>query len=200
MGSDSFPVFFFGLAVRRRRDYSRSAEDPSTQEPVNPGTVSIVALAVLAAWWDIRTRRIPNALTLTGFVVALGLRALGGFDEVTAGLLGALVAFGVSVPLFVVRGLGAGDVKLLTACGAFLGPGRLLNALLITAIVGGLMALIAILRRGALVQTLRNCRDIVLATFSPARRAEIPTLSSPGAITVPYGVAIAIGALAAWFA
>lgn len=168
---------------------------------MTPGTVSIVALATLAAWWDIRTRRIPNALTLTGFVVALALRAVGGgFDEVTAGLLGALLAFGLSVPLFIVRGLGAGDVKLLTACGAFLGPGRLLNALLITALAGGLMALIAILRRGALVQTLRNCRHIVVGIFSRARRADLPTLSSPEAITVPYGVAIAIGALAAWFA
>jgi prepilin peptidase CpaA len=166
---------------------------------VNPGTVSIVALALLAAWSDIRTRRIPNALTVTGFVVAIALRALGGFDEVTAGLLGALLAFILSVPLFMVRGLGAGDVKLLTACGAFLGPGRLLHALLITAIAGGLMALFAIVRRRALIQTLRNCRDIVLGIFSRSRRADLPTLTSPGAITVPYGVAIAIGAVAAWF-
>ena len=167
---------------------------------MNPGTISIIALAILAAWSDIRTRRIPNALTFTGFVVALALRALAGFDDVTAGLLGALLAFGVSVPLFVARGLGAGDVKLLTACGAFLGPGRLLNALLITAIVGGLMALIAIVRQGALVRTIRNCGNIVLATFSPARRADLPTLSSRGAITIPYGVPIAIGAVLAWLA
>ena len=166
---------------------------------MNPGTISIVALATLAAWSDIRTRRIPNALTFTGFVVALALRALGGFDEITAGLLGALLAFGLSLPLFLVRGLGAGDVKLLTACGAFLGPRRLLSAVLITAIVGGLMAMIAIVQRGALRQTLRNCREIVLALFSSARRADVQTLSSPGAITVPYGVAIAIGAVAAWF-
>lgn len=166
---------------------------------MNPGTVSIVALATLAAWSDIRTRRIPNALTFTGFAVALALRALGGIDEVTAGLLGALLAFGLSLPLFLARGLGAGDVKLLTACGAFLGPRRLLSAVLITALAGGAMALFAILRRGALIQTLRNCRDIVVGIFSPKRRSDLPTLSTPGAITVPYGVAIAIGAIAAWF-
>lgn len=166
---------------------------------MNAGTLSLVALACLAAWTDIRTRRIPNALTFTGFLVALAIRALGGVDEVTAGLLGALLAFGLALPLFVVRGLGAGDVKLLTACGAFLGPGRLLTAVLITALVGGLMAMIAILRRGALLQTLRNCRDIVLATISPDRRKGLPNLTSPGAITVPYGVAIALGAIAAWF-
>ena len=61
------------------------------------------------------------------------------------------------------------------------------------------MALAAIIQRGALLQTLRNCRDIVVGIFSPARRADLPTLTSPGAITVPYGVAIAIGAVAAWF-
>lgn len=166
---------------------------------MNPGTASLVALAALAAWWDIRTRRIPNALTFTGFLVALAIRALGGFDEVTAGLLGALLAFGLSLPLFALHGLGAGDVKLLTACGAFLGPRRLLAALLITALVGGLLAVAAVIRQGAVVQTLRNCRDIVLAAFSPVRRAGLPTLSSPGAITVPYGVAIAVGTLAAWF-
>ena len=166
---------------------------------MNPGTVSIVALATLAAWSDIRTRRIPNALTFTGFAVALALRALVGFDAVGAGLLGALLAFGLSLPLFLVRGLGAGDVKLLTACGAFLGPGRLLHAVLITALAGGLMALVAILRRGALLQTLRNCGRIVVGIFSPARRPGLPTLASPGAITVPYGVAIAIGSVAAWF-
>jgi prepilin peptidase CpaA len=166
---------------------------------MNTATLSIVALAVLAAWTDIRTRRIPNVLTVTGFVVALSIRALGGLDVFTAGLLGAGLAFGLALPLFLVRGLGAGDVKLLAACGAFLGPRRLLTALLVTAVAGGLMALVAILRRGALIQTLRNCRDIIVGAFTPRRRAELPTLASPGAITVPYGVAIALGAIVAWF-
>ncbi len=199
MGSDPFPVLFRS-GPTPVFDRCRSVVPASTEHTtVNPGTVSLIALVVLAAWSDLRTRRIPNALTITGLIVALLIRSAHGLDAVGTGALGAALAFGVAFPLFALRGLGAGDVKLLAACGAFLGPSRLVIALLVTALLGGLMAIIAVLQRGALRRTLANCGAILTGAWTTSRRTGLPTLATRGAITIPYGVAIAAGALAGWF-
>lgn len=159
-----------------------------------------------AAWFDIRERRLPNVLTAGALVVALALRAPMGFDALGQGLLGALLAFGLALPFFMAGGLGGGDVKLLVAVGAFLGPGNLWLALLVMALVGAVMAIVVLIRRRAFAQTAVNLRTI-FSTFGPDTftgwkgedsRAAV-TLDTPGVLSVPYGVAIAVGALTAWF-
>lgn len=172
-------------------------------------TISTALLLVLALggiWFDVRERRIPNLLTVSVFAAALLLRAPDGFGSVGSGLAGAGICFALSLLLFLTGGLGGGDVKMLTAAGALLGPARLDTALLVMALVGGVMAVVQVLARRRVYETAANLHTLVstfgLRTFNgwkgPGHGAPI-TLDSPGAHALPYGVAIAAGALAGWF-
>ena len=167
---------------------------------------ALIAVCAAAVWFDLRERRIPNALTLGALAIAIVLRAPAGLDAVVDGLLGSGIAFGLALVFFLLGGLGGGDVKLLAAVGAFLGPDRLWPALFITAMVGGAMAVVTILRHGAVRQTALNLYTIV-TTLRPRsftgwkgpEHGSAVTLDTPGVLTVPYGVAIAAGAIAGWF-
>ena len=159
---------------------------------------TMIAMVVLAAGIDVGTRKIPNVLTVAGLVIALGLRGLAGWDPLVAGLAGAGLGFVVSAPLFFLGGMGGGDVKLLTAVGAFLGPKQLFIAFLATALVGGLMAVVVAARKGVLLNTLHSALQLLAAPFNRSGKGEgdkIPNLATPGAISVPYGLAIAFGAV-----
>ncbi len=165
----------------------------------------LVAVALSAVWFDVRERRIPNALTVGALGLALLLRATLGAGELVAGLTGAAIGFGLALPFFLVGGLGGGDVKLLAAVGAFLGPGRIWFALLVMALVGGVMAVFVIARNRAFRDTAANLHAI-LATFGSRTftgwkgegSGAAVTLETPGVLTVPYGVAIAAGAIGSW--
>lgn len=162
-------------------------------------TSALVSLVLVASYTDLRSRRIPNILTVSGFFVALVLRLALGPAAFADGLLGAVVALAVSVPLVAVGAMGGGDAKMLAAVGAFVGLGNLPIALLATALAGGLMALAVVLRRGVLTETLAHCKTI-LTWWSPQKRAtsSLRTLRTPGAVAIPYGVAIGAGAIAGW--
>lgn len=166
---------------------------------------ALVATVAAAIWFDVREHRLPNALTVGAFVAALVLRIPEGLDAVGAGLAGAGIGFALALPFFLVGGLGGGDVKLLTAMGAFLGPHRIWFALLVMALVGGVMAVVVIAKHRAFRQTAANLHAILTTfgarTFGGWKGREsgaAVTLDTPGVLTVPYGVAIGIGALTAW--
>jgi prepilin peptidase CpaA len=162
-------------------------------------TAVFVVLVVVAVWMDVRSKRIPNWLTVTGLLGALLLRSAMGWDSLVGGLSGAGLAALVSVPLFVAGALGGGDGKLLIAIGGFMGPGRLAGALLMIALVGGALAVLDAYRRGILVPVWLNSVDLIKHWLTLGRRGRRIGLASPGAVTVPYGVAIATGSLAWWF-
>ena len=148
---------------------------------------------------DVGMRRIPNLVTVGGFGFALFVRGLTGVEPLVGGLLGAVLGFALSFPMFAAGGLGGGDVKLLTATGAFLGPGRFIVAFLATAIIGAIIAALAAARRRALTSTLLGTKDLAVGVMQRAVRSpvktELPSLDKPGGIRNPYGVAIAAGAL-----
>ena len=161
---------------------------------------SEIALAILvlaAAIYDIRFRRIPNWLVLSGFCLALVLNvALLRLDGLTLAGLGAVLAFAVYLPLFALRAMGAGDVKLMIAVGAFTGPRNWLILFLLTAILGGILAVALLLIRGGLVRALKN----VLFIMGQLVRIRPPYKSAPhldirhsSAVTLPHGLSIAIG-------
>lgn len=166
----------------------------------------LAAAALGAGWFDVRERRIPNVLTMSTLVIALMLRAFSGLPELGAGLIGGALCFLFAVPFFAVGGLGGGDVKLLTAFGALLGPSRLVDTLVVMALAGGALAFQSMVRRRVVVRTFRNLffmiRNLGRRTRSGWRKRNSGswmTLDTPGAVTVPYGVAISIGAMYAWF-
>lgn len=159
------------------------------------------SVCVGAAWSDLRARRIPNILTIPALVLALGIRAGLGVEALVAGAAGAAVAFALAAPLFALGGFGGGDVKLLAAVGAFLGLDGLPAAVLVMSLVGGVMALWAVVRRGVLGRTLRNLGRLakgigfaVLLRDGAVAEAALPK-ARPDAVMIPYGVPIAAGAL-----
>jgi prepilin peptidase CpaA len=162
-------------------------------------TAAFVGALGLAAVTDLRTRRIPNLLTVSALAVALVLRAALGGGALLDGLAGVGIAMLVMLPLFALRGVGGGDAKLMMVVGAFLGPKGFLVALLATALVGGAMSVIAAARAGVLLPVLYNTGDLAKNLVTLGRRGERVTLASPGALSVPYGVAIALGSVTALF-
>ena len=162
----------------------------------------LVAVVGLAAILDLRTRRIPNWLTVSALGLALLLRVPMGGDILLSGLMAAGLTFLLCLPVFALGGLGGGDAKLLTAVGAFLGMDRLWGALAVTAVAGGIFALVSIMRRRRTKETAWNMYMIFgkLRTRSAYAGWKGDTgdglhIRAAGALTQPYGVAIAIGAL-----
>ncbi|MEO6057094.1 MAG: prepilin peptidase [Gemmatimonadales bacterium] len=168
--------------------------------PLGMMSVALSALMLAAAYWDIRARRIPNVLTIVGFAVAIALRLAAGPGAGIDGLVGAILAFVLCLPFFVLGVLGGGDVKLLMALGAFMGPRDLLVAMLIIASLGGIIGAVGALRKGILLPVLYNCGDIIKHWATFGRRGSNRSLASTGALAIPYGVAIAVGSLVWWFA
>lgn len=165
--------------------------------------LACVPLLAAAAWSDVRERRIPNALVVTGLATGFALHGLHPFGSgVMLALAGAAVGLAVFLPLHLLRAMGAGDVKLMAMVGSFLGPFDILGAMLATGFVGGIVALLMILRARALRQATENLRFLGLNLLFKTSGSAIPVLDdvpSPAA-RLPYGVAIALGTVAylAW--
>ncbi len=162
-------------------------------------SVVFVLVLLLAAVGDLKDRRIPNVLTFGALAAGLGLRAATGPTALMDGLEGGGLAALVAVPFFMLGALGGGDTKLLVALGSFFGPGRMVGALLLIAFLGGLLAVVDAVRRGILGPVLLSCVDVIKSWGTFGRAGAVPQLGQAGALTVPYGVAIATGALVWWF-
>lgn len=160
--------------------------------------LALLTMLVLSVYSDLKTRRIPNKVTVSGLLAGLILGAFleGGFP--LEALSGAGLAFLMAFFIFALGGFGAGDAKLVTAVGAFVGPGGLFSVLLYGALAGGLLALINAIRRGAVLGLLLNTKDLIRSWFSAGQGGFDNELNSPEAHSLPYGVAIAAGAVLAW--
>jgi prepilin peptidase CpaA len=162
---------------------------------------AVIALLVLvAAVYDYRFRRIPNWLTLAGIIAGLCLNLIL-FGLV--GLFGAAQAlvfgFAVYFVLYLLRAMGAGDVKLMAGVSALAGPGRWFTIFVLTSLIGGATALALILIKGRFRQTFWNVGFIAsqLMRFrSPAIGREELDVKNPKAVTLPAGVRIAAGVFA----
>lgn len=162
-------------------------------------TITFVAVMLAAMIWDVTTRRIPNALVVVGILCALALRSAVGPAALWSGMTGAVLAFAVALPLFALRAMGGGDVKLFAAVGAFVGPSMFFWAFVASAIAGGVLGIAYALRRGVVVPVMLSSKDLLVNAATLGRSGERPKLGQKQAITVPYGAAIAIGSIAVWF-
>jgi prepilin peptidase CpaA len=165
--------------------------------PVQPYLdLSLLLLVVAAAVNDLASRRIPNRLLLAGWVLALPLHALSAAPGagLAGSLSGAAVGLLLFLPLYLMRGMAAGDVKLMATVGAFAGPALAFQIAILTWCVGGLMALAIIVAKGRVRSAFRNVLDLLLPLLMrvPGLPAA-PTLRQPSVGSMPYGVAIAAG-------
>jgi prepilin peptidase CpaA len=149
--------------------------------------------AAIAGFTDWRSRRIPNWLTICGLLLGILVNSVTrGWLGAKDSLLGAGLGLLLLLPFVLVRSLGAGDWKLVGALGAFLGPSRLITVLFATVLVAGLMALILVIWKRRLGQTLRNIARMLAAVFSLHLPGPEVSLDNPEALKIPFGVATAI--------
>jgi len=159
--------------------------------------IVFTAILVLAAIGDLRTRRIPNRLVATLAVLGLAFSVTQGpfLGGALHGFEGLFVGLACWLPFYALGWLGAGDVKLFAAAGAWLGPMGALEGALIGAFAGAVLAVLWMLRS----QGVRNAvQTLGMAAGSPGLLSK-PAGGEKGRSTLPYGVAIAFGAIcAAW--
>jgi prepilin peptidase CpaA len=156
--------------------------------------VIVVAGAGTAAAIDIRTRRVPNAVTMSLAGVGVLLAATGfGRVGVTAAVAGGLVGLALMLPGHFLGATGAGDVKLLSALGTLLGPATTLWAFLVAMIAGGILAAVVAAHRGRLRLAVSRSAQLVVTAGGNAADIEDARANNGFA----YAPAIAIGAIVA---
>jgi prepilin peptidase CpaA len=169
-----------------------------------PWTVQLLlaVVVVVASYYDIRYRRIPNWLTLPCVIVGFALNAFlepplwHGLGD--AGL-GVALALLFNFPLYLLHARGAGDVKLLAAIGALVGWRDWLAIFILSGILGGVLAVILMLAKGRFRKTLWNTASIVseMVHFrAPHLKSEEFDVNSPLSFRLPQGAIIALGCCA----
>lgn len=156
-----------------------------------------LAMAMTAAVTDLKSRRIPNWLTLGGFCVGLlGNGLVFGWPGLKWGTAGAAAMLLVLLPVVLLRGLGAGDWKLMGALGATLGLRPVTLVLLLAILLSALMALAQMIWQRRFLQTLANLWELLRGFFVYGLRPhpEIQ-LGNPRAASLPFGVAAAAATL-----
>lgn len=178
---------------------------------IGPNIAGIVLTGLLAmsCWCDVRTRRIPNALVLIGVVAGLMLNALvpaglGFFSMLHPGGVGLLKAasglftgIGLFLPLYLMHGMGAGDVKLMGMVGAFVGPLSVIDAALATLVAGGVLAGAVALWNGTFSRAVENIGFMLIDSMTRGYCGQgiqlAPVHECAG--RMPYALAIACGTL-----
>jgi len=170
--------------------------------PSQPIPAFVALFVVAAASTDIVARRVPNRLILLGLLTSLLVH--GWVDGLTAGagnwLAGGMTGFALLIPLYLVRGTSAGDVKLLLMIGTWVGPELVLAITLATFVIGGAWSIgFAVLRRRTL-QLLINMQTLLQRGLRPAQVAGAGASQQIASIgSLPYAVAIAAGTLSVLF-
>lgn len=172
-----------------------------------------VAVLAVATTTDLKWRRIPNWLTgpflVAGFVASGWLHGWHGLGASAEGMALGLLVYGT---LFLLGGMGAGDVKLCAALGAWLGPNQLLIAIILTALVGGVMALAWAISSGFSKELFEETGNLILGRWKrpadegheqesdPESKVETERPTAPLRRKMPYAPAIAAGVLLSFFA
>lgn len=168
------------------------------------GIEFVLVLAVLAAAvTDLRSRRIPNWLTVSTLALGFVLNGLIAYPAPLDGLWlaakGFALAFGLNLVMYLLHMTAAGDVKLLAAIGAMVGCSDFLGILVLSSLIGGVLAIILMLIKGRVRQTLWNVAFMageLMKWHSPHLRREQLDVGSSKAVRLPGAVRICLGVIA----
>ncbi len=154
----------------------------------------MAAGVLVASIVDIRSRRIPNWLTATMAGIGIGLAASGTSGvSLGASLAGFALGLALMMPGHALGATGAGDVKLMAAVGAIVGPALVVSAFLFTAVAGGVLAVAIALRRRRLSATLAGTGRLIAAPTTAGEAIRAANVGNRFA----YGPAIAVGSVIA---
>jgi len=160
----------------------------------------LAMIVVPAAIIDIRSRRIPNLLSLAGIIIGFGINAFfAGFSGAADAGIGLFLAFAISFPLWLIGWVGAGDVKLVSAVGAIVGMTLVLPVLAGVAIAGGVFALMYVIA----LRLQREPLYVIMMSAIYSRKSESENAESDqdsvSTMTngIPYAIPVAIGSLSA---
>lgn len=159
--------------------------EPLTSQSMIVTLLVLLALSIVA---DVRARRVPNRIVIIGLVVGLwGNASVPGAGGLAIALGGAVVGLLCLLPFHISGGMGAGDVKLMAMCGAFLGPVHVAVAAALSLVIGGVIGVACFVGQAA-----PRSRDMADTERPPAGTgtvAEGPTSLH----SIPYAIAIAAG-------
>ncbi len=180
----------------------------TTSVPAFLQFLTLALMLAIAVGTDLQAQRIPNRLVGIGIALALvthliflnsGYESAPG-DNWWAPIAGLLAGFALLMPLYLLRAMGAGDVKLMAMVGAFIGVPAILAATLYTMVAGGLLAILFMMARGVAAQTINNLRVMLTCWAFRAGTGQGLQLDAPlqsTAARLPYALAIALGTGAA---
>ena len=159
--------------------------------------ISLLFVLLLgAALIDMNSHRIPNLLVLAGAGIGIlyNTAFAAGLGLVSASA-GMATGFALLLPFYLLRAMGAADVKLMSMAGAFLGPWDTLGAVLGTFLAGGVLAIIFVLKAKAAGRMFQNLKTMAIGSYFRAALGKPPALEAPVVSVgkLPYGVAIALG-------
>ena len=162
--------------------------------------LALIVVLLLASVFDLRRRRIPNRLLAAGLIAAVVLHLSSGAPSalLTTFLAGFALGMLMFLPLYLLGGMAAGDVKLMATVGAFLGPSMVFQASLATYICGGVLALVIVLfkrrARAAFSNAGALLHPLLLRLYGVRMAVDAAPAASVGGM--PYAVAITAGTLA----
>jgi|SRR5579863_5055779 len=161
--------------------------------------VVLVLIVVTAGVYDLRYRRIPNWLVLVGLVLGFGLNTfLFELQGLKQSALGMGLALAIYFPLYALRAMGAGDAKLMAALGSIVGWKNWIALFVVTAILGGVAAVIVLLFAGRVRKTFWNLGWIIneVRHFrAPYHSSEELDVRSAKGLRMPHGAVIALGSI-----
>jgi prepilin peptidase CpaA len=156
----------------------------------------VLLLVAVAMVFDVKSHRIPNWLVFFGALLGLSYQAFSTYGiGAMASIQGLAVGLAAFMPLYLLRAMGAGDVKLMAMVGTYLGPLSTLGAVLTVFIAGGVLAMAAAIRNKALPRLYENLRYIMadmsmkIMVGGAAKVDAVPVSAGK----LPYAIAIAAG-------
>jgi prepilin peptidase CpaA len=159
--------------------------------------IACTLMLLSAMWWDVRTHRIPNLLIFLGWTTGIGISVLPHGIGWQNAAFGSLTGLAIFLPFYLLRILGAGDVKLLAAVGTFVGFPGILTVALLTGVSGGVLALLIAMRHGQLTLMWQNIHQgvlgFVMQIASGGRPRQWAMVVGPHRL--PYALAIGLGTL-----
>jgi prepilin peptidase CpaA len=156
----------------------------------------IITILAIASLTDLFYKRIPNWLTLSSLICGIFFQLFfRGFAGFFISLQGIVIGFALTFIIYLVGGLGAGDVKLMSALGAFLGPKEIFLVFIFSSLLSGVYALILLASHGFILNTIKRYFKMFKTLIFTLQLVYIPPLSAEKRLGLRFGIMIALGTL-----